>query len=412
MSVVAAARSDVGRVRQGKPNEDAYLMDDPIFAIADGMGGHIAGDVASSTAVEVIAKEAQSADPSDPSSLETIVRKANSAIYGKAQSDPSLRGMGTTCTLLMVQDSIAHLAHVGDSRAYLLRAGELSQLTEDHTLVWRMVKEGRISAGEADHHPQRNIILRALGIDSDVQVDVLSFELVAGDRLLLCSDGLSSMVDAESIRAALAESDDPQRAADRLVELANNAGGEDNITVVVVDVVDSKPVRPSPDRASTETGPMRAVNDSGRTDTPVEDQQGARMGDTFVRAAEPTPAADRRPRFWLRRVIAAVIVVGILVLVAVFVVRWQLGNSYYVGVNEEGLVTIFKGRPEAIAGISLRTQTEQTELAVEELPEFMRDDVQQGIEADSLSDAEQRVETLKTQAESFNRERGRGNGKS
>jgi PPM family protein phosphatase len=406
VKVVAAARSDVGRVRRGKPNEDAYLMNDPIFVIADGMGGHIAGDVASSTAVEVISNET---GDWDPDGLETVVRKANSAIYQKAQSDPSLRGMGTTCTLIMVQDSTAHLAHVGDSRAYLLRSGELSQLTEDHTLVWRMVKEGRISPDEADHHPQRNIILRALGIDPDVQVDVDSFDLVPGDRLLLCSDGLSSMIDADHIRQALAGSKDPQRAADALVELANDAGGEDNITVVVVDVMDSD--GPAPPRTEeSRTGPMpAAVEASSRTDTPVEG------GSTGL--ATPATAPERTPRegkvgqrFWLRRVVAAAIVVGVMAIAVFLVVRWQLEKSYFVGVNDSGLVTIFKGRPEDIAGISLRSEAEQTQLAVEELPEFMRDDVAQGIEADSLGDARDRVQTLEAQADSFNREGGRRNG--
>jgi protein phosphatase len=315
--------------------------------------------------------------------------------------------MGTTCTLIMVQDSTAHLAHVGDSRAYLLRSGELSQLTEDHTLVWRMVKEGRISADEADHHPQRNIILRALGIDPDVQVDVDSFDLVPGDRLLLCSDGLSSMIDADQIRQALAGSEDPQTAADKLVELANDAGGEDNITVVVVDVMDLD--GPAPPRTER-TGPIPAASEaSNRTDTPVEGGSAALA--TPTTAPKPTPrGAKAGSRFWLRRVVAAAMVVGVMTIAVFLAVRWQLGKSYFVGVNDNGIVTIFKGRPEDIAGISLRSEAEQTQLAVEELPEFMRDDVEQGIEAESLGDARDRVQTLEAQADSFNREGGRRNG--
>jgi serine/threonine protein phosphatase PrpC len=411
MKLVAGARSDVGLVRQGKPNEDSYLMEEPIFAVADGMGGHIAGDVASSTAVEVIAGSAGAADAGDPSSLAALVRRANSAIWEKAQADPSLRGMGTTCTLMMIEDSTAHVAHVGDSRAYLLRGSELSQLTEDHTLVGRMVREGRLTPDEAEHHPQRNIITRVLGVDSDVQVDIYSFDLVAGDRLLLCSDGLSSMLDAETIRQALAQEGDAQRAADKLVELANNAGGEDNITVVVLDLLDSETssAHPPADSAkAVHTGPMPAAGEASahRADTPVEPAPSA-SSDTVLPTTTDTRPPQPRPRFWLRRLAATVVVLGILVVAGVLVIRWQLGNSYFVGVDDDGLITIFRGRPEDVAGISLRSEEEQTQLAIEELPEFMRDEVEQGISADSLTEARERVETLEAQAESF-RQEGRG----
>lgn len=395
MKIVAGAKSDVGRIRRG--NEDSYLMDEPIFVIADGMGGHIAGDVASSTAVEAIAGDLQSADAANPHTLVSLVRKANTAVWEKAQSDPSLRGMGTTCTLMMIEDSTAHLAHVGDSRAYLYRSGELSQLTDDHTLVWRMVQEGRLSPEEAENHPQRNIITNALGLDSDVQVDISSFDLVAGDRLLLCSDGLTSMVDAERIRRTLAEADDPQRAAEDLVELANSAGGEDNITVVVLDLKDSD------SSIDDDTGALpAATGQNERSDTPV-DQEVSDTSGRITRATSARPAAHR-PRYWLRRLVAGIIVLGLLALAGFFVIRWQLGNSYFVGVDDSGLVTIFQGRPEDIAGISLHSEAQQTELAIQELPEFMRDDVEEGIEADSLSDARNRVETLEAQAESFRQE--------
>lgn len=411
MRIVAGAKSDVGRVRQG--NEDSYLMREPIFVVADGMGGHIAGDVASSTAVEAIAGELASADVGDPDSLAALVKKANAAVWEKTQSDPSLRGMGTTCTLMMVQNSTAHLAHVGDSRAYLLRAGELSQLTDDHTLVWRMVQEGRLSPNEAEHHPQRNIITRALGLDADVEVDILSFDLVPGDRLLLCSDGLPSMVDAERIGQTLAESNEPQRAADALVELANRAGGEDNITVMVLDLVDSEAPSPPPgEDADTGAIPQASRGTAARADTPVEQRGPAGAANTVMHTATSAPSVPKH-RYWLRRVLAGAIVLAVLIVAGVFILRWQLGNSYFVGVDDSGLVTIFQGRPEAVAGISLRSEAQQTQLAIEDLPEFMRDDVEQGITADSLSEARDRVETLEAQAESFSKEgAGRRNGNS
>jgi PPM family protein phosphatase len=399
--VVVGARSDVGRIRE--VNEDSYLMEDPIFVIADGMGGHIAGDVASSTAVDVIADVTKNADARDPNSLGSIVRRANEAIWKKAQADPSLRGMGTTCTLLMVQDSTAHLAHVGDSRAYLLRDRELSQLTEDHTLVGRMVQDGRLTPEEAQRHPHRNVITRALGIDSDVQVDVLTFDLIPGDRLLLCSDGLSSMVDAEAIRQTLAHEGDPQRAADALVDLANSAGGEDNITAVVVDLVNSR-AQPHSRSDDAETGSTPAVTEepAARTDTPAEPNAPART-DAVMHTTTASPPPDL-PRYWLRRFVVGILILGFLGVAGFFLIRWQLANSYFVGVGANGLVTIYQGRPEDFAGISLRSEKEQTKLALTDLPEFMRDDVEQGIKTDSLADARSRVETLEAQAESFRRE--------
>ncbi|HYO60797.1 MAG TPA: Stp1/IreP family PP2C-type Ser/Thr phosphatase, partial [Actinomycetota bacterium] len=232
MNVAVGAQTDVGRVRKG--NEDSYLLEAPIYAVADGMGGHIAGDVASATAVSVIADGIDGGKPREGTALADLVSRANDAIWDKARSDPSLRGMGTTCTLLMIEGDVAHIAHVGDSRAYLLRDGMFRQLTEDHTLVERMVREGRLSAEEAANHPQRSIITRALGVDANVQVDVLEEELSEGDRILLTSDGLTSMVEPEEIGRVLEAEEDPQAAADRLVEMANDAGGEDNVTVLVL----------------------------------------------------------------------------------------------------------------------------------------------------------------------------------
>jgi serine/threonine protein phosphatase PrpC len=169
MRIAVGAKTDIGLVREG--NEDSYLVDDPLFAVADGMGGHLAGDVASSTAIDVISRRARETDLRDEEGLRAVVREANAAIWKRSQGDSALRGMGTTCTLLSLGNSQARLAHVGDSRAYLLRDGELSQLTEDHTLVGRMVREGRLTAEEAQNHPQRSIITRALGVDSEVDVD-------------------------------------------------------------------------------------------------------------------------------------------------------------------------------------------------------------------------------------------------
>jgi len=217
-----AVRSDTGRVRD--LNEDSYLTQEPLFVIADGMGGHLAGDVASQTAIEIITANRGDAS-SDLDSLERLVLKANEAIWGKAQADPSMHGMGTTLTLVFLDGSKGHLAHVGDSRAYLFRDGKLEQVTEDHTLVERMVKEGRLPREEAARHPQRNIITRALGMDADVKVDTFELALRAGDRILLCSDGLNSMLSDEEVEEVLNTFPDADEATDRLIEMANEAGG-------------------------------------------------------------------------------------------------------------------------------------------------------------------------------------------
>ena len=318
MNLHVGAKSDVGRMRND--NQDSYLADEPVFAVADGVGGHLGGDVASATAVRVIQEATQ--DGVGPADLEGILRKVNSAIWEQARGAAHLRGMGTTCTLALLQDDSAHLAHVGDSRAYLFRAGELSQVTEDHNLVGKMLSEGRLTREEAAHHPQRNIITRALGLDPSVDVDLLTLELVEGDRLLICSDGLSSMIEDETLTEILSSESDPQAAADRLVDAANEAGGEDNITVVLIDVVGRSTARPAP-----------------------PPQQ--------VRSATPTQAPDQGSSGgWGRRLAWGLLLLVVLV-GGVLTARWfVLNHSWFVGTNAAGVVTIYKGIPDEIAGVA------------------------------------------------------------
>ena len=373
MRLRVGTKSDVGKVRQ--VNEDSFLAEEPLFVIADGMGGHLAGDVASATAVEIITEQASNARLDDPRSLSTILRSANRAIWEKARADPSLKGMGTTCTLVMIDDGRAELAHVGDSRAYLLRGGELKQLTEDHTLVSRMVKEGRLRAEEAAHHPQRNIITRALGVDADVEVDLEPMELVPGDRLLLNSDGLTSMVEADSVKKVLLEETDPQAAADRLVTIANEAGGEDNVTVVVIDVTDEAP------------GESGFEPSEPATATPREDTRPRAEGSAGVR--------------WGRAFVIAVVTILVLGGGGYAAARYFLHNSFFVGASDDGYVAIYRGIPDEIAGLDLKTEEEETNVALSELPEFKREDVEAGIKVDSLDDAEVTVANLRTLAQDF-----------
>lgn len=230
-----AAATDAGRVRSG--NEDRFLARSPLFAVADGMGGHLAGEVASQLAMDGISEVADAGPVLDESRLVSAIEGANSVIRRQARDHPELSGMGTTCTAVVITDRI-RIAHVGDSRAYRFRDGRLDQLTRDHTLVASLVAEGIIDPDEARTDGRRNIITRALGADDEVRVDRLETDVAPGDRLMLCTDGLHGQVDDAAIAAVLAEATSPDDAAERLVDLANAAGGDDNVTVVVVDIDD------------------------------------------------------------------------------------------------------------------------------------------------------------------------------
>jgi protein phosphatase len=220
-----AAVSDVGRERRG--NEDSFLESPPLFVVADGMGGAQGGEVASGMAVEILADAASASD------LTGAIEQANQRIHSRAREDGALAGMGTTVTAAWVDDATLTLAHVGDSRAYRLRDGSLEQLTEDHSLVGGLVRMGKITAAEAENHPQRSVILRAVGVEPAVEVDVTKHEVEDGDVYLLCSDGLSGMVRDEVIAETLAIDASLDAAAEMLVDLANASGGRDNITAVL-----------------------------------------------------------------------------------------------------------------------------------------------------------------------------------
>ena len=374
MNVSVGAKTDVGRVREG--NEDSYLANDPLFVIADGMGGHLAGDVASATAIEVIQERSGGLHADDPQTLAATVKEANRAIWSKAGDDPSLRGMGTTCTLVLLDVPTAHIAHVGDSRAYLFHDGELKQVTEDHTLVGRMVREGRLQPEDAERHPQRSIITRALGVDEEVEVDLLTLELTEGDRLLLCSDGLSSMLPHDSIAQTLAETDDAQSAAELLIDRANEAGGEDNITVVVIDVGGAGEAAAPVTEHRSDLGERTGTDPSADTG--------------YHHAVEVAPARKRR---WPRVVLLTLIVIALLGGGAFAAARYALANSWFVGVDD-GVITIYRGIPGEVAGITLNETHHQTDIEVTSLPAFKRDEVEEGIEVDSLEEAEQTVDDL------------------
>ena len=232
-----AGITDRGRVREN--NEDYLYMDGRLFIVADGMGGHAAGEVASREAVEYfvrLERENRWLDP--PSRLRRCAQAANLRLLDMTRKDPSLQGMGTTLTALLLEDA-AYVCHVGDSRAYLWRAGRIRPLTQDHSLVGKMIEEGRLTPAEARSHPQRNVILVALGASAELEPDIHSLHPLAGDRFILCTDGLSGVVEEWEIQRIMAAHPGAREACEALVEEALSKGAPDNVTVVVVDMASS-----------------------------------------------------------------------------------------------------------------------------------------------------------------------------
>lgn len=229
----AYALTDIGKVRE--TNEDSFVCRPPLYVVADGMGGHVAGEVASRMAVEAVGKCFDARAGAEPQVLlRKAITVANKRIFGLAQEDEDCAGMGTTVTAAFVEGTQLYWGHVGDSRLYLLRAGKLSQVTEDHSLVGELVKKGNITPDEALQHPHRNILTRAVGTGEQVLVDTGSFGLLPGDRVLLCTDGLTNMVTDEEIAAALSQGGDGASLLAGLIAKANAAGGLDNITAILV----------------------------------------------------------------------------------------------------------------------------------------------------------------------------------
>jgi protein phosphatase len=301
------------------------------------------------------------------------VQAANRAVFERSGADRAVAGMGTTLTAAVIQGDLAHLVHVGDSRAYLLRAGSLRQLTDDHTLVNRMVKAGEITPAEAEVHPHRNVLVRALGTEPDVPLDEQDVGLLDGDRLLLCSDGLTGMITEEQIQAILGATEGaPQEAADRLVTAANHAGGVDNITVVVLDVL--------PDDGTDEdaAAPVPGTTTQAAADQPVR----------------PARTPEARRRWWRVAIIVGIVVVA---LGAAFTgARALIDTRWYVGVAN-GHVAIYQGIPADVFGYELsHVVAEETDLsaaAAEALPVYSS--LASGINVDSRADADARVEQIR-----------------
>jgi serine/threonine protein phosphatase PrpC len=332
-----AHKTDTGRQRQA--NEDSYFARAPLFAVADGMGGAQAGEVASRIAASAFERRQRlSREEPAEGQLEEIAQTANREIHQLAQEDSSRAGMGTTLTAAMVRNDEVSFGHVGDSRAYVLRGGKLKRLTKDHSLVEELRRQGRLTEEQAEEHPQRSIITRALGPEPSVNVDTMTFPARDGDVFLLCSDGLTTMVSDDEIHQILVESRTLRSAVNRLVEAANRAGGRDNITAVAFRLADAE----AKEGEESATLISRTAEQAGMT--------GERMraaGDR-LRGRGPMPAPRRR-----RRVLGWV--VAALAVVVVFGGGFLLARSvYFLGTDNQGDVALYRGLPYQLPlGISL-----------------------------------------------------------
>jgi PPM family protein phosphatase len=362
-----AFRSDTGRQRTA--NEDAYFARPPLFAVADGMGGAQAGEVASRIAAESF-EPADRGDQAPEAFLRSIAEAANERIHRFAEEDQSHSGMGTTLTAALVEGEEVSLAHVGDSRAYLLRDDELRLLTSDHSLVEELRRQGRLTAEQAEDHPQRSIITRALGPERDVEVDTMTYRARPGDVFLLCSDGLTTMVSDERIVAVLRDSPDLDAAVARLVGEANEAGGRDNITVgafrleAVGEVADRDEDATLIGPTAAEAGLTAAETGSAAAEAPPGPQPRER------RPAHRPGASPRRRRLGTAvKLTAAVLAITAIALGAWYGVR----QVYFLGIDEGGRLALYRGLPyELPLDIELYSQIYSVPVQVSSLPDGRR----------------------------------------
>jgi protein phosphatase len=386
--------TDVGRQRNA--NEDAYYVSDPVYAVADGMGGARAGEVAAKNAVDEIAGLGGGEAVSEKE-LAVAVEGANRRIHELSRQDEALAGMGTTITAIAVGERDIAIAHVGDSRAYRLRDGDLERLTHDHSLVDEMVRAGKLTQEEAEVHPQRSIITRALGPEPSVEVERMTYPARAGDVYLICSDGLTTMVPEDGLAAILRARSSLEQAGTELVRAANEAGGRDNITVVLLKLGEEgeEGEEPDSDGASQATmvagepGSLRAedVRAAVGADAPArpaeagpdatmvfDDEQKERLREARAGAPKRPPSRTGR-RTGLRRWLAAAVVT--IVAAAVVVGFWAGSRQFYfVGTDDRGLVALYRGLPyELPFGLELWEPEYSTGVPARLLPERRRDRV-------------------------------------
>ncbi len=390
-----AARSDVGLLRE--INEDSGYAGPRLLVIADGVGGHAAGEVASSVAVGVLAGLDEDSPGGDLlERLAGAVHTANTHLRDMVGGDPELAGMGTTVTALLRAGGRFGLVHVGDSRGYLLRDGALQQITRDHTFVQSLLDEGRITAEEADHHPQKNVITNAVDGRDDIELDLSVRETRTGDRYLLCSDGLSNVVSEETLRDTLAAEASADVAVERLVDLALKGGGPDNITAIVADVVEVETKPPSAVPVTVGAAAEGAVRHA-REDTPAAkaaalrpvaaDADGDGDGDDYD--------LDHRPHR-LRRALLAMLLLVLVGGAGYGAYQWSR-TQYYVGAQDSN-VAIFRGLTQDVGPIRTSTLYRAEQIALGDLPTYQQEQVRADIATDGLRDAERLVSQLREQA--------------
>lgn len=321
-------RTDTGRRRSG--NEDSAYVRVPLFMIADGMGGAQAGEVASKIALEHFASGLPDGPESADARLAQLISAANAEVFERASSDDNLAGMGTTCTAAFLTDDELAIAHVGDSRMYRVRGGELEQLTDDHSLVGELVRRGQLTEQEAEDHPQRSIITRALGPEAEVEVDHFSVPVRDGDLFLICSDGLTDMLPDAELAALFAQpAESIDELARRLVAAANEAGGKDNITVICFRVQEVTLGMGADEQVTESHAVLRADPDPPAEQVPA--------------AAQPEPRRGGPTRAKAAALAATLILAVCALLISA---GWIASRSVsFLGVNDEGFVTLYKGLP-------------------------------------------------------------------
>lgn len=402
----SAAISHTGKVRSN--NQDSGYSGDNLFAVADGMGGHAGGDVASSIAIQRLERLDQDYESTDDAqaSLQAAVTTAAGDLIRAAKERPELAGLGTTVSAIIMVDDHAVIGHIGDSRIYLYRDDELTQITADHTFVQRLVDSGRITPEEARYHPRRSVLMRVLSdMDNDPELDLFVMPTLPGDRWLLCSDGLSGVVDEPHILKAMRLGLPPGRTADNLLKQALDGGAPDNVTIVLVEVGGAHPLSAGPativGSAATPSGVLIPAARPVRTNWLHPVRQAANEPSHFEPAAdylEELIEEDRR-RAKRRRIgwIAALVVVILALTGAGFLAYSWTQTRYFIGADEDSVV-IFQGVQQSIGPISLSTELEDTDILLADLPPYQRASVERTINARSLADAMAIVERLQAGA--------------
>lgn len=381
---IAGGFSDVGRVRP--VNQDRFLVGNNVFAVADGMGGHVGGEVAAETAVEVL-KEVFEKNPTT-NGLSNGVREANLAVWNKGLDDLSLRGMGTTLTAAAIvtdknDEPSLIVAHVGDSRAYLLRGNKLVRLTDDHTLIEELLKRGKITSAQALYDKRRHTLTRALGIEPEVTIDLKQVKLMPGDRIIICSDGLTNEVSEKEIASELSKGVEPTEIAKKLISLARANGGHDNITAVVI-ILD-----PEKEQVSNNTAKNMAADKAA-----IAQKRSKKL--LYEKDLEkPSYSSVSQPPPLTFKTLVFFIVIGVITLIGMFVTRLYATDSYFVG-DDSGYVAIYQGIPGGVFWFTPKVVS-KTKIQTATLTPSEASAIKRGVIESSFSQANSLVAALKKQ---------------